>query len=512
MKRFAKFFELALAMLMLAAFTLTGCGDNDRNVAASPSTSETVAPSEKAEDTNVHELDPVTLTAYLIGSPAKDYDEMLAEFNEHAQADLNTTLEVIFVGWGDYETKFPLLLSSGEPIDLIYTAAWTDFYNLAQKGAYLPIEDLVPKYAPDSYAKQSKTALEQATVNGHLYALAATYVDFDQFGYIVRGDLMDKYGMDTLSSMDDFGDYLKNVAQNEPDLDPSGSYGSSNVMQTVYLYNKGYYPASGSWTTNSPYGIKVDTGEVVNVIDLPEILEYYEKMKEWSDAGCWSKSVLSNKDNNMFMEGLSASAIHNLDTWTNVYMAHPDQNIRYYPCWDYSYIPSYMSNAMAIPAASNNPERALMLLDKIRNDQVYYNLLTYGREGTDYTITAENQLQATDADVFLPEGYCSWGFKDIDFVKPLAGSPPTITDVRKQIASVAVDNPFVSFTPDMDSVKTEFSAITNVMMQYEGPLGFGLLNDPAAGLETLRQQLKAAGVDDVLAVLQAQVDTYLNKK
>lgn len=509
MKKLTKSFGLALAMLMLAAFTLTGCGVNYGNVAPSPDV--TAAPSENAKDTSVQELEPVTLTAYLIGSPAQDYDEMLAEFNKHAQADLNATLKVIFVGWGDYETKFPLLLSSGDPFDLIYTAAWTDFYNLAQKGAYLPIEDLVPQYAPKSYAKQSQAALKQATVNGHLYALAATYADLDQFGYIVRGDLMDKYGMDTLSSMDDFGDYLKNVALNEPDLDPSGSYGSANVMQTIFLYNEGYYPASGSWTTNSPYGIKVDTGEVVNVIELPEMLEYYEKMKEWSDAGCWSKSVLSNKDNNMFLEGKSASAIHNLDTWTNVYMAHPDQDIRYYPCWNYAYIPSYMSNAMAIPASSNNPERALMLLDKIRNDQVYYNLLTYGREGVDYTITAENQLQATDADVFLPEGYCSWGFKDVDFVKPLAGSPPSITNVRKQIASVAVDNPFIGFTPDLESVKTEFSAITNVMMQYEGPLGFGLEKDPAAGLTTLRQQLKAAGADDVLAVLQAQVDKYLGK-
>lgn len=512
MKSFEKFFGFALAVLMLAAFALTGCGGNGGNSAVAPSPSDLAAPSEDVvADTDVQELEPVTLTMYLIGSPAQDYDEMLAEFNKHAQADMKATLKVVFVGWGDYETKFPLVLSSGEPIDLIYTAGWTDFYNLAQKGAFLPIENLLEQYAPESYAKQSKTALEQATINDHLYALAATFVNHEQFGYIVRGDLMDKYGMNTLASMDDFGTYLKNVAQNEPGLDPAGFFGSSNVMQTIYLYNEGYYPAFGSWTANSPFGIKVDTGKVINVIDLPEMQDYYEKMKEWSDAGCWSKSVLSNKDNNMFIEGKSTAAIHNLDTWTNVYMAHPDQDIRYYPCWNYSYIPSYMSNAMAIPASSQNPERALMLLDKIRNDQEYYNLLTYGREGVDYSITAEGQLKATDADVFLPEGYCSWGFKDVDFAMPLAGSPSTITDVRAQIASVAVDNPFVSFTPDMESFKTEFSAITNVMMQYEGPLGFGLGKDTVAGLETLRQQLKAAGSDDVLIELQAQVDAYLGK-
>jgi putative aldouronate transport system substrate-binding protein len=62
----------------------------------------------------------------------------------------------------------------------------------------------------------------------------------------------------------------------------------------------------------------------------------------------------------------------------------------------------------------------------------------------------------------------------------------------------------------MEPVKTEFSAISNVMMQYEGPLGYGLVGDPEAGLETLRQQLKAAGSDKVLEELQNQIDAFVN--
>jgi putative aldouronate transport system substrate-binding protein len=375
-----------LVALMLSMMFLSGCAkvQSDPTTSSKASTSTSIDSTNDSNEVITNNLDEVTLTMYLIGDQAKDYDEMLTEFNAHAQKDLNAKLEVVWVGWGDYETVFPLVLSSGEAIDLIYAATWVDFYNLAQKGAYLPIEDLVSSYAPQSIAKQTASAINQARVNGHLYALAATYADYEQFGYIVRGDLMDKFGIEKIVSIDDYGKYLKAVAQNEPELDPSGLYGSTNVLLTVYLYNLGYYPANGSFTTNSPFGIKVDTGKVVNIAELPEILDYYKTMKSLSDEGCWSKSVLSNNDSDMFIKGRSASAIHNLDTWTNVYMAHNDQDIRYYPAWPYSYIPNFMSNGMAIPASSKNPERALMLLEKMRNDPLYYNLLTYGREGVDY--------------------------------------------------------------------------------------------------------------------------------
>lgn len=511
MRRFSQFLS-TLLVFALACCLFGGCGGNNAQPPALSSSQQQQVSSTKTAENTPDDLKPATLIMYLIGDPAKNYDDVLAEFNKHAQADLNVTLEVVWVGWGDFDTKFPLVLSSGEPVDLIYTATWTDFYSLAQKGAFLPIEELGPTYAPESFRKQSKDAIEQATVNGHIYALAATYADYEQFGYIVRGDLMKKYGMTEIKAIDDYGEYLKNVARDDPEIDPAGFFGSENILDCIYLYNQSLYPASGAWDTNSPFWINVNTNEVVNFLEFPGILDYFEKMKELSDAGCWSKSVLSNKNNNMFLEDKSASAIHNLDTWTNVYMAHEGYDIKYYPCWPYSYIPNFMSNAMAVPSSSKNPERALMLLEKMRNEPIYYNLLTYGIEGVNFSLTDDNQLIATDPDIFMPEGYCSWGFKDVELVKPLVGSPPTIANIRKEIADSAISNPFTSFTPDIESVKSEFSAITNVMIQYEGPLSFGYVDNPEQGLQTLKDQLKKAGAEKVLAELQRQVNEYLNKR
>lgn len=86
----------------------------------------------------------------------------------------------------------------------------------------MPLEELAPKYAPKSYAELSEDFLDQATINGHMYGFPPTFFQYNCMGYIVRGDLMKKYGMTEIKNMEDYGKYLDNVVKNDPQLDPSG--------------------------------------------------------------------------------------------------------------------------------------------------------------------------------------------------------------------------------------------------------------------------------------------------
>ena len=51
---------------------------------------------------------------YLIGDRPVDNDEVFAKINERLQAEINTTIDVKFMGWGEYEQKYPLIFASGE--------------------------------------------------------------------------------------------------------------------------------------------------------------------------------------------------------------------------------------------------------------------------------------------------------------------------------------------------------------------------------------------------------------
>jgi len=504
MKRPSKLIGLYVAAMLVTSVALAGCG--------SPKPKDSTTKDITTKDSTTKEFDTsksVELSMYLLGDPAKDYDAMLAEFNKKAKADLNATLKVSWIGWGDFATKYPLVLSSGEPIDLIYTATWVNYFQQAQKGAFMPLEEIGPKYAPKSFATEPKDALKQATVDGHIYALPPNYTNYATWGTITRGDLMKKYGLSQIKTVDDYGKYLEAVVKNDKNMDPAGMYFGNTPMDTISFYQQNLYPLSGDQSTNIPFWIDITdpTGKVVNVVDKPDMPDFLNKMKEWSALGYWPKSVLSNKDTNMLEVGKSASVIRGLDTWVGNVMKTPEQDLQFSSMIPNSYPLPYMQDGMAIPSTSKNPERALMLLEKLRNDESYYNLLTYGIKDKDYEITSDNKLKPLNLDGFAPEGSCSWGFKDEKFYKNLVGSPANLQEVKDQIKSTSTKNIYTSFTINTDPIKNEYAAIQNVMQQYYTPLKLGFV-DPVKGLATLKQNLKAAGVEKVQVELQKQIDEF----
>ncbi len=112
---------------------------------------------------------------YLLGPRPARYDAVLEKFNELALKDLNCTLTVNFIEYGDMATKYPLIFSSGEEFDLAYGGTWVNFANLAQKGAFMPLEDLLPKYCAESMKLQPEESLAQGTINGHIYAYPTNF-------------------------------------------------------------------------------------------------------------------------------------------------------------------------------------------------------------------------------------------------------------------------------------------------------------------------------------------------
>jgi len=322
-------------------------------------------------------------------------------------------------------------------------------------------------------------------------------------GIIVRGDLMDKYNIPDIHTLDDYGVYLDAIVKNEPTLSPSDFVGSTDGLDGYFVRELGHYRNITQWIYYD-----IDTGTAVDEIQLPEMLGFYEKMKTWSDAGYWPKSVMSNKDDQMLQNGTAASRLHNQDTWASSYMKHPEWDIRFF--WNASYGVSTvaMQDGMAIPASAKNPERALMMLELLKTDQSYYNLLTYGIEGVDYTLTEDGRINPTNTDVFAPEGYCSWGYKTPEFYRPVVGSPPNLLEVKQALKDMAIPDPYALFTLNQDPIKNELAALNSVMVQYEVPLNYGFSTDVAGDLAILKQKMKEAGIDKVMAEIQSQLDAF----
>ena len=61
-----------------------------------------------------------TIVLYVLGDEPKDMEKVLEEANsKYLLPNLNSNLEIKFLNWSDYQTKYSLVLAGGENVDLI---------------------------------------------------------------------------------------------------------------------------------------------------------------------------------------------------------------------------------------------------------------------------------------------------------------------------------------------------------------------------------------------------------
>jgi hypothetical protein len=118
--------------------------------------------------------DEVTLTFYLIGDKKSATDEVWARISSYVKSKgLNVRFLVKFIPVTDYKNEMLVMAASGSKWDMNFDTDWQSYREMAANGAYMPLNDLLPTYAPHLYDKYKDLNVLQATeVNGEIYRLA----------------------------------------------------------------------------------------------------------------------------------------------------------------------------------------------------------------------------------------------------------------------------------------------------------------------------------------------------
>ena len=223
-----------------------------------------------------------------------------------------------------------------------------------------------------------------------------------------------------------------------------------------------------------------------------------------------------------FTNGKSGSVILNLLNFNELYLKlsqkNPEWNIEWFPLAPgvERYAGKYSGNGMAIPATSKNPERALMMIELFRNDQTYFDLTTYGIKGRNYELTADGKLTLPSGvtaanNGFPPDGPCPWGWRQDNFYRSYVNAWPSFDTTRKEMVKLHISSPLQAFLMNETSIKSELAAISSVQKQYEYPLLWGI-SDPVSGLATLKDEMKKAGMDKVMAEVGKQWGEFIKNK
>ena len=468
----------------------------------------------KAETENAADIDTsefVELSMYVIGDRPAGQDVNDEYMNEIFKEKLNCSLTINWIPWADYLNKYPLLFTSGEEFDMAYTATWLNFSSLAQKGAFMELDDIWPEYAPKNYAAATDTAKKQATVQGHIYCIPSQLATYSAYGTIYRGDILEEAGLDEIKNFDDVEAYCDYVKKAHPDMEPLDiSSVAGSLFDILYLSNEGYSSvSSGGINEFLYYDPTEEQPQLKTMYEVEDIKNYLEMMSRWNEKGFFGKSALADTDSTKFQNGKAALTIHNLDNYRDQAILNPDWNLQYTNfVKNIAHMP-YTQDALVISNTSRNPERALALWDLITTDQEVYDAFMYGIEGTTYELNDDGQYNILDTGLYAA-GNC-WAARTNELNRNVAGTPSAYEDFKVEFEKKITENDsaekYASFVPDTSSIEVEYAACQSVNQQYWWPLELGY-TDMESGLEEYKAQMEAAGIEKVREELQRQLDEY----
>ena len=463
----------------------------------------------------------VELKMYLLGDRTADFDDVYGKINEILKEKLNCTISVEFLSWGEHDTKYSLLFSSGEDFDLIFTASSWGHYEqtVALGGFYALEEDFIKTYAPGIWETVPAMAWEQAKIGGKIYMVPNYQNEFGSDVLAVRGDLMTKYGIDKITSWDELKAFYMACAND-------GIYASQGGPWYQYFQAKGMNitggaPKSGELVLYNAQD--ASDKKLYLVTEWDGFADYCKQVKAMADAGCWSKDVLNSTDERQtgLLTGRTATMAWNLDTCKTYAKQANAEN----PGWNVTLVDpiaavakqtkSYINNGVAINATSKNKERAMMVLNEFYTNPEIFDLAMLGIEGKHWEAVGDKQYKIIDATNFPTDGNCNWGWTNINIKRTEYVEDRTVVDDARDTllaswnANVKAEHPYDSFNFDNTKVATQVAAVDAIIGTYYDPLVNGLVDDVDATIAKFKAALEKAGIQDIMKEMQSQAEAHV---
>ena len=468
----------------------------------------------------------VEVTHHMMGNaPTNGMDKIVeAEWNKILKERVNAHMVLRWIEWADWYTKYNLLLASGEPIDMIHSSStWLDMWANAQRGAFLPLDDLIPKYAPITWGEIPAQDWDQARYDGKIIAFPEnTYSQYVNHGLYYRGDWAKEFGITKhISSFEEIERYYQGVVDNKPGVYPwDRNNGNDWIMHgwfqsktDVVLINlPTQYQIFMGQSFNDPYTL-------VSVVNEPLFLEFAKKMNDWYKRGFWRKDVLNNTADprEALRAGKSGSDQHHSNTLRYLRKEMDDlipgselQMFAWADARGNLVAEPITHGATSIGRNTRNAERSVMIYEQLRQNEEVYRLLNYGIEGIQYEVVNGVRVRPEGYDTATQDFYSDyWGGRVDKFEIPGDQEWLGIWEIWADYDKI-IKRPFPygKFIFDKTPIEPELAAISDVISQYLVPIMYGVVNDPVKAVEDLRAALKQAGHDKIFNEVQRQLNVY----
>ena len=503
-----KLLTLALALLMLLS-VFTGCAQK-QNTDAAPDPGQSTT--DETQDAAQPQEEIVKLKLVTRCGSFADQDMVQEEMNKILREKIGVEIELGFIGLGEYDQNVQTMMAGGDDIDIVFTSNYANnYYTGVAKGAFLPLDDLLQEYAPQSYANVPEKFWDAIRVDGKIYGFINYQIIASETGFGLRQDLLEASGIDleSLEKPEDLEPFLEYAKNADPSVSPL------EMSKTgMFEHLRSYYGLDQIGSTSMPGAVRFDdeTMTVINIFETDEFKEHLNLMRDWylkgytiADAATFTSLPDQRKT------GRIAACINPIKPGIEAE-------------WAVSYNNPMAVKALSEPVATTtgctntmnaimttckHPDKAMQFLELLNTDAELNNLLNFGIEGVHYNKVSDNQIELVADSGYCPNRAWTFGTQFLSYYLP--GQDTTIWDETKAMNEESISAPTLGFTFDPANVESQIAQCASVYEEFAPSLLTGSV-DPNEVLPQFLDKLEKAGAADIIAEEQAQINAWLASK
>ena len=522
---------VALLLALVMVFAMTACAKTetpaadatdapaaDAPAADEPAADEPVADEPAADDGEVYTLDYY----WIANSDNAVRTSVQDAINAYIEPLIGANVQFTLIGWGDWDSKALTALQSGEKIDIIFTADWKSYVRSVTMGCLTPLNDDNGEYGNllETYGQGILETLNPAFITGTQfegvnYAVPTNKELCVPMGYIYNVTTAEEVGMDpaTITCLEDYEPYCAKFKELHPDWYPylnDGSWGDE--------------PWVAGWVSNLNGNLiaqKYDPDEngvfdetIYSVWETEENKKHVETMYKWFQlgyvhpdsplstfdvatspewaAGQWLFQSAPLKGENIKGEEL-VIASGNLDMKVGEIYGQGKVCITTHAG----------GSMLAIPVSSEHPDVAMKYINLMHTDSTLIDMMLFGVPETMWTLAEDGRVEILDTSWYSAHGG-AWTLGNTAIQNVSTNEDPEKNQKLQDYSADALMHPSLGFRYVVPAeLESQWAAVNNVQDAMNRSLLTGAV-DPATALPQYIADLKAAGLDDIKADIEAQ--------
>lgn len=493
----------------LSAVTLLGCG--------------------KKAETSSNKDEAIELTIHYSHSSGGPFKDDYPIFKEAAKLTNVTLKGTVPQSNTEHEQSFNIMIASGELADIV-AASKTNFEKYAADGAFLELNDLIDKYAPNikKFLDDNPDVKNNAkSADGKLYFIPNVADGDAAAGWFIRKDWLDKLNLPVPTTVEEYHDTLLAFKNGDPN--------GNGIADEIPYFDRGKTIKS----ILALYGIRdgwsvTDEGTVVYSKYIPEYKEGIKQVAQWYKEGLIDTEIFTRGGNareQLFEENVGGS-LHDWFTSTTVYNDRmkevvPDFNIVAIEPpkdvngeqWEDTSRSTVKMYGWGISASNPNPEATMKYFDFWFSDEGK-RLYNFGIEGQQYDMVDGKPVFKSE---FINSGKTMTDACWENGMQLMIGAPQDfeyekqwMNESSQEAIELYVDGgyikpafPVLAFTEEEQKVITEkWSSIYSTMVEHEQKWVLGSL-DVDETFDDYMNDLKQMGMDEVIEVYNNAYQRYL---